>query len=55
MKQYTVTLDTKTPDFFKNEMESIVINAKDYKDAVKVGRRLARRENQKFVSVRLKK
>lgn len=55
MKNYIVTTDSKTPDFYKNEMESYVINAKNIKHAQKIGRQLAKQEGEKFISVRLKK
>ena len=55
MKQYIVTTDSKTPDFYKNEMESFAINAKSIKDAAKKGRQLAKSENQRFIRVRVKK
>lgn len=51
MKTYTVTTDSKTPDFYKNEMQSFVIRANNIKDAEKIGRRLAKREGERFINV----
>lgn len=55
MKKYIVNIDSKTPDLYKNEMESLEVHAVNYKDAMKAGRRLARQEQMKFISVRVKK
>jgi len=55
MKKYIVNIDSKTPDLYKNEMESLEVHAGNYQDAIKAGRRLARQENKKFISVRAKK
>lgn len=52
MKKYIVTTDSKNPDLYKSEMGSFVINAENIKDAEKMGRRQARREGERFVSVK---
>lgn len=55
MKTYIVTTDAKNPDMYSNTFETFHINAKNYKDAQKVARRLCRHENVVLVSVRVRK
>ena len=53
MKNYTVTIEIKSSNFYNNNFESFTIGADNRKDAIQKGRRIARQENAKFIDVRL--
>lgn len=55
MKKYILTIDRDPKNFYRNTLETVWIQAANYKDAVKRGRSLARDYNSKFVTVRLVK
>ena len=52
MKTYIVTLDKKNPGMDTNTMESVHIQAKNWRVALSNARRMARREGMVVVSVR---
>ena len=55
MKSYIATFDAKTPNFYRNTIETMWFSAYNRKDAEAKARSYARHNDRKFISIRLVK